>query len=63
MAGKFVITKDKRGEYRFALKAGNGETIAVSEGYKTKASALNGVDSVRRNAADAPVDDTTEANA
>ena len=36
MPGKFEITKDKRGEYRFRLKATNGQTIAVSEGYKTK---------------------------
>lgn len=57
MAGKFVITKDKKGEYRFALKAGNGETIAISEGYVAKASALNGIESVRKNAADATVVD------
>jgi hypothetical protein len=37
MAGKFEIIKDKRGEYRFHLKAGNGEIIATSEGYQTKA--------------------------
>lgn len=57
MAGKFVITKDARGEYRFALKSSNGETIASSEGYAAKASALAGIESVRRNAADAEVDD------
>lgn len=57
MAGKFVITKDKKGEFRFALKAGNGETIAISEGYAAKASALNGIESVRKNAADAVVVD------
>lgn len=57
MAGKFVITKDKKGEYRFALKAGNGEIIAISEGYAAKASALNGIESVRKNAADATIDD------
>ena len=55
MAGKFELYTDKAGEFRFRLKAGNGETIAVSEGYKSKASALNGIDSVRRNAPDAPV--------
>ena len=57
MAGKFVITKDKKGEFRFVLKAGNGEIIAMSEGYAAKASALNGIESVRKNAADATVDD------
>ncbi|QTV80109.1 YegP family protein [Microbacterium sp. NIBRBAC000506063] len=55
MAGKFELYTDKAGEYRFRLKAGNGETIAVSEGYSSKSSALNGIDSVRRNAADAEV--------
>lgn len=59
MAGKFVITKDKKGEYRFSLKAGNGEIIAISEGYAAKASALNGIESVRKNAADAVVVDET----
>jgi uncharacterized protein YegP (UPF0339 family) len=57
MAGKFVITKDKKGEFRFSLKAGNGEVIAISEGYAAKASALNGIESVRKNAADAVVVD------
>ncbi len=57
MAGKFVITKDKKGEFRFVLKAGNGEIIAMSEGYAAKASALNGIESVRKNAADATVVD------
>ena len=47
MAGKFEITKDKRGEYRFHLKAANGEIIASSEGYTTKASAHIGIESVR----------------
>ncbi len=57
MAGKFVITKDKKGEFRFALKAGNGEVIAISEGYTTKSGAQNGIESVRKNAADAVVVD------
>lgn len=57
MAAKFVITKDKAGEFRFALKAANGETIAISEGYAAKASALNGIESVRNNAPIAEIDD------
>jgi uncharacterized protein YegP (UPF0339 family) len=60
MAGKLEIIKDKRGEYRFHLKAGNGEIIATSEGYKIKASALNGIESVQKNAPDAKVVDLTE---
>jgi uncharacterized protein YegP (UPF0339 family) len=59
MAGKFVVSKDKKGEFRFVLKAGNGEIIAISEGYAAKASALNGIESVRKNAADATVVDET----
>ena len=57
MAGKFVVTKDKKGEFRFVLKAGNGEIIAMSEGYSAKASALKGIESVRTNAASATVVD------
>ena len=53
---KFEVYLDKGGEYRFRLKARNGEIIAVSEGYKAKASCLNGIDSVKRNAPDAPVE-------
>ena len=49
---KFEIYTDKAGEIRFRLKARNGEIIAVSEGYKSMRSALNGVESVRKNAAD-----------
>lgn len=55
MAGKFELWVDKGGDYRWNLKAGNGEVIATSQGYASKASALNGIDSVRRNAADAEV--------
>ncbi|MBY6137450.1 YegP family protein [Leisingera sp. XS_AS12] len=52
MAGKFELYRDKAGEYRFRLKAGNGENILGSEGYKQKASAENGIASVRKNAVD-----------
>ncbi|MGS0561386.1 YegP family protein [Microbacterium aurugineum] len=55
MAGKFELYTDKSGEYRFRLKAGNGEVIAISEGYSSKSAALNGIESVRRNAPDAEV--------
>ena len=52
---KFEVYVDKAGEFRFRLKARNGEIIAISEGYKAKASCLNGIDSVRRNAPDAEI--------
>lgn len=55
MAGKFELYSDKGGDYRFRLKAGNGEVIATGQGYASKSGALNGIDSVRRNAADAEV--------
>lgn len=60
MAGKFELYEDKSGGFRFRLKAGNGEIIATSsESYRTKSSALNGIESIKKNAADANVDDTT----
>ncbi|UWQ78869.1 YegP family protein [Leisingera sp. S132] len=52
MAGKFELYTDNAGEYRFRLKAGNGENILASEGYKQKASAENGIASVKKNAGD-----------
>ena len=58
MAGKFELYTDKGGDWRFRLKAGNGEVIATGQGYASKSSALNGIDSVRRNAADAEVVET-----
>ena len=57
---KFEITKDKAGKFRFRLKAGNGEIIAVSEAYKSMASAKNGIESVKKNAPGATVVDLTE---
>jgi uncharacterized protein YegP (UPF0339 family) len=60
LAAKFVITKDKRGEFRFKLVASNGETIAVSEGYKAKASAKNGIESIKKNASGAEVVDESD---
>ena len=55
---KFEVYTDKAGEYRFRLKATNGQIIAVSEGYTSEAGCLNGVESVKKNAADA---ETVEA--
>lgn len=50
--GKFVITKRKNGEFQFNLKAGNGQTILSSEGYSSKASCENGIESVKVNSQD-----------
>jgi hypothetical protein len=52
MPGKFEVYKDKAGEYRFRLKAANGQNILGSEGYKAKASCMNGIESVKKNSQD-----------
>lgn len=49
MPGKFVVFKGKDGQDYFRLKAGNGEVILSSQGYKTRKSCLNGIESVRKN--------------
>ena len=51
---KFEVYADKKGEFRFRLKAKNGEIILVGEGYKAKASCLNGIASIQKNA-DSPI--------
>ena len=57
MAGKFEIYQDAKGDYRFRLKAGNGQVIATGQGYKSKTACLNGVESVQKNAPEAKVVD------
>lgn len=52
MAGKFEIYKDKAGEFRFRLKASNGQNILASEGYKERSGCTNGIESVKKNAPD-----------
>ena len=52
MAAKFELYKDKAGEVRFRLKAGNGENILASEGYKSKSGCINGIESVKKHAPD-----------
>ena len=52
---KFEIYTDKKGEFRYRLKATNGQIIAVGEAYKAKKSCLNGVESVRKNAANGKI--------
>jgi uncharacterized protein len=59
MAAKFEISKDKSGKFRFHLKAANGEIIAASQGYETRASAEKGIESVKANAPGAQVADLT----
>jgi len=49
MAGKFEVYKDKAGEFRFALKASNGQTVLTGEAYKTKSACLGGIESVKKN--------------
>jgi uncharacterized protein YegP (UPF0339 family) len=59
MAGKFVLKKGSSGKYHFNLVAANGQVIATSEAYERRQSALSGIESVKKNAPDAAVDDQT----
>jgi len=59
MAGKFVLEKNLTGKYHFNLLASNGQVIATSETYKSKAAAENGIRSVKEHAPDATVVDQT----
>ena len=59
MAGKFELYQDNAGKYRFRLKAGNGQIIAVGEAYESKAAAQKGIDGVKANAGEASVVDQT----
>lgn len=52
---KFEVYKDKAGEFRFRLKASNGQIIAVGEGYKALAGCLNGIESIKKNAPNAEI--------
>jgi uncharacterized protein YegP (UPF0339 family) len=55
-----VLQKGSTGKFRFNLVASNGQVIASSESYESKASAVNGIESVKRNAPDAEIDDQTD---
>ena len=59
MAGKSELYQGKSRKYRFRLKASNGQIIATGGAYETKASAMNGIKSVMKNAPDAKLDDQT----
>jgi uncharacterized protein YegP (UPF0339 family) len=60
MAHKFEVYKDKKGEFRFRFKAPNGENMFGSEGYKQKQSAISAIESIKKNAPNAEVDDQTK---
>jgi uncharacterized protein YegP (UPF0339 family) len=57
MPYKFEVYKDKKGEFRFRFKAPNGENMFSSEGYKQKKSAINAIESIKKNAPGAEVDE------
>jgi uncharacterized protein len=59
MAGKFVLKKGSTGKFHFNLQAANGQVIATSEAYESKESAIKGIESVKHNAPDAPIEDET----
>ena len=61
MAAKFEISKDKTGKFRFHLKAPNGEIIAASQGYETKANGEKGMKRSRRTRPGAKVEDHSES--
>ena len=60
MAAKFVLKRGSTGKFRFNLVATNGQMIATSEAYESKASAINGIESMKRNAPNAEIDDQTD---
>lgn len=59
MQPRFEVFKDKKGEFRFRLRAANGQVIAQGQGYKSKASCLNGIESIKKNA---PIAEVVEAD-
>jgi uncharacterized protein YegP (UPF0339 family) len=61
MAAKFEIFIDRKKQYRFHLKASNGEIIAASEAYETKAACLKGIKAIQKNAPAAQIIDPEEA--
>jgi uncharacterized protein YegP (UPF0339 family) len=60
MTGKFEVYIDNSGKYRFRLKAPNGEIIAVGQGYSSRAACLTGIESIKKNAPAAPVEEVKE---
>ncbi|MDO8397259.1 MAG: YegP family protein [Bradyrhizobium sp.] len=60
MAYKFEVYKDAKGEFRFRFKAPNGENMFASEGYAQKASAMSAIETIKKNAPGATIDDQTK---
>ena len=60
---KFEVYPDSKGEFRFRYKASNGETMFTSEGYKAKASALSAIESIKKNAPGAKVEEKADGKA
>lgn len=59
MPGKFVVKKGSTGKFRFSLLSTNGQIVATSEAYNSKASAMGGIRAVKALAADAAIEDQT----
>ena len=59
MPGKFVVKKGTTGKFRFNLLSTNGQVVATSEAYNSKASAMGGIRAVKSLAADAAIEDQT----
>lgn len=59
MPGKFVIKKGTTGKFRFSLHSTNGQIIATSESYNSKAAAMGGIKAIQKLANDAQIEDTT----
>jgi uncharacterized protein YegP (UPF0339 family) len=57
---KFEVYKDKAEKFRFRLKATNGEIIATGEAYESKAGCMNGIESIRKNAPEASIEDKSK---
>lgn len=59
MPGKFLVKKGTTGKFRFSLLSTNGQVVATSEAYNSKASAMGGIRAVKSLAADAAIEDQT----
>ena len=59
---RFVLKKTSNGQFRFNLVASNGQTVATSETYTRKQSAIDTIESIQKNAASAAIDDQTDGS-
>ena len=60
LGSKYQVYKDISGKYRFRLRAANNKIVAVSQGYESKTSCINGVKSVQNNCNSHVQDNTSE---